>query len=190
MQAHDAQIDDIAFQKDRHGQHLQDRHAQLGRDHLQRGRDLVIQHARQGQHIDQMQYRRPEPPSRVPAKGNQQDPRDPDDGGIGDDIVDPRQFAQGTDAESQRDDRNARPAIGQGAGTRRKLFQLTQEHQRGQDRDQRAMAVFGQLPGRQQRVQPVGKEPPRRQCRQRQPEQAGHAGQHCRPVTERGYPLA
>ncbi len=181
MQLEHAQVDDVAVKEDRHRQEAQEPNAQLGRDQLQRGRRLVVDRVGQRQHVDQMQDRRPEMLAHGPAETEQEDAAHPQDRRIGDDVGNVGQFAQGSHQQGESHHRHAGPAVVHRTGPFGVFLELAQEQQRRQDRDERPVAVFRKLPGRQKRAQPVGQEQPGSERGQEQPERP--------PVRERGKAL-
>ena len=177
VQLEHAQIDDVPLEEDGDIQQLEKPDAELGREHLKLGRDLVVQHVRQRQHVDEMQDGRPEMPARGPAERDQQHPCDPQDRRIGHHVVDARQLAQPAYDQRQSHHHNPRPAVGDFSRVGRVLLELAQEHQPGQHRDQRPVAVFRPLPGCEQGVEAILEEPACCQRGKRQPEQSGHPRQ-------------
>ena len=117
---------------------------------------------RRRQHVDQMQDRRPEPPPRAPAETDQSRRR-PKDQRVGDDVVDGDGAAGDGEPERQESQHEARAAIRHRPGLDRHTRDMAEEEQKRQERDQGAVAVFGQLPSGQERRDPVPEDRPRRE---------------------------
>ena len=151
MQLGHAQIDDVPVQEYRHRDQLEKPHPQFRGHELQRRGHLVIDDPRQRQHVDQVQHGGPELPARGPAEADQQQPAHPQDHGIGHDVGDRRQISQQPQGKGGQHDQRPDPAPVGIAVVFRDCPELTQEQKRRQHGDQRAVAVFRQLPGLQER---------------------------------------
>ncbi len=171
-----AQIDDVALQEDRHPQQLKEIHAKLRRHPLQVSGHAIIKRGGQRQHVDQMQDRRPELSPRAPAETDQKQRAHPKDQRVGDDVVDGDDAAGDREPERQESQHEARATIRHRTGLDRHPREMAEEQQKRQERDQGAMAVFGQLPGGQERRDPVPEDRTRREHGDDQPEQAGQVG--------------
>ena len=173
MELHHAQIDDVAVQEDGNRHQFQEPHAQLGRHELQRGRHLIVDRRGQGQHVNQMQHARPEMLALVPTPRHEQHTTHPKDQPIGDDVVDTRQNAQCAQENRHDDHGDPWPAVALWPGLDGHILQLSQEENARQYRNQRAVAVFGQLPRSQQGRDSPGEVDGRRDRRDQQPKNAG-----------------
>ena len=141
-----AQIDHVAFEKDRDADDLDEPDAEFGGDELQVDGQLPVDELRQRQHVDKVQNPGPEQEPARPAEAQEDQSADPDDEGVGDDIGDAGEVAEDRDGHGQQDDREAGPAD-LDAVVGRHAAHLAQEHVERQERDDRPMAVFGGGPG-------------------------------------------
>ena len=185
MQLVDAEIDDVAVEKDRDADEADQADADLGRDRLQEGRDLPVDHLRQRQHEDEVQHARPEHPAAAQAEDGQHHAPDPEDQRIGDDVGDQHEVAEHADDQRRRDDQEPRRPVRRHAPDGRHVAHLEQEHIGREQRDHRPVAVFGRRPGLAQRDQPVPENPCRaddREHQQARPDRRGRTeARHARP---------
>ena len=140
LQLVDSEVDDVAVEEHRHRGELHQRHADLRGDELQRGVDLPVEELRQRQHEDEVQHRGPEDDAARPAEARQDQPGDPDDQRVEDNVGDLHQVAEERDGQRQRDDRDPGPAVGDRPLVGRHVLQLAQEHVEGQAGDHRPVA--------------------------------------------------
>src|SRR5690606_35807695 len=131
----DPEVDYVAIEINRHIGQPHDRDPDFRRDQLQRGVDFPVDEVRQRQHEDEVQHRGPEDDAAPPAETGQDQPADPDDQGIEDQIVDLHEVADNREHQAGAEHDHAGPAVGDGGGVRRHRLHLAQEHVERQDRD-------------------------------------------------------
>src|SRR6056297_2093867 len=168
----DTQVDHVTLKIDRHSHQRHEPDADLRRDRLQHDGQLEIYKLRQRQHEDQMHHPQLVQLATLPAKDRENHATHPDYEGIGHDIGNARQVTGNRQQEPDGQDEKARAAIPNHRFWWRQATHLAQEKIKGDQRDQRAVAVFRSGPGLRQRHKTYPEDRDRPGQEQREPHNA------------------